>query len=117
LSLVEAFACGVPVVAARLGAAQEIVSDGKTGLHFDAGDPDDLAQKVQWACSHPEEMDAMSRAARAQFGAEFTAERNYEKLLQIYEAVAAAKGVVRSLGELPAKVQGRPPDRTLARGV
>jgi glycosyltransferase involved in cell wall biosynthesis len=83
----EAFACGVPVIASRLGAMQEIVADGRTGLHFTAGDADDLAAKVEWAWTHPEEMQAMGRAARAEYEAKYTAERNYEMLMSIYERV------------------------------
>ena len=84
---IEAFACGVPVIASRLGAMQEIVADGRTGLHFTAGDADDLAAKVAWACTHPEEMQAMGRAARAEYEAKYTAERNYDMLMEVYQKV------------------------------
>ena len=66
----------------------EIVADGRTGLHFAAGDPDDLAAKVVWALSHPHEMEAMGRAARAEYEAKYTSERNYEMLMEIYERAA-----------------------------
>ena len=88
LAIAEAFACGVPVIATRLGAMAEIVADGRTGLHFAAGDPDDLAAKVVWALSHPHEMEAMGRAARAEYEAKYTSERNYEMLMEIYERAA-----------------------------
>jgi glycosyltransferase involved in cell wall biosynthesis len=85
--IVEAFACGIPVIASRLGAAQEIVEDGRTGLHFTPGDPDDLAAKVAWAWTHPEETAAMGRAARAEYEAKYTSGRNYQMLMEIYEHV------------------------------
>jgi len=84
---IEAFACRVPVIASRLGAMQEIVADGRTGLHFTPGDADDLAAKVEWAWTHPEEMQAMGRAARAEYEAKYTAERNYDMLMGIYQRV------------------------------
>ena len=87
MTLVESFACGVPVIASRLGAMAEIVDDGRTGLHFTAGDADDLAAKVEWAWNHPEEMARMGCAARAEYEAKYTAERNYAKLLEIYAGV------------------------------
>lgn len=87
LVAVEAFACGVPVVASRLGAMAEIVEDGKTGLHFTAGSADDLAAKVEWAWSHPREMQAMGREARAEYEAKYTAERNYQILMETYQRV------------------------------
>ena len=66
---VEAFACGVPVIASRLGAIAEIVEDGRTGLHFTPGDPEDLAAKVEWAWTHPHAMEEMGRAARCEYEA------------------------------------------------
>jgi len=84
---VEAFACGVPVIASRLGAMQEIVEDGRTGLHFTPGDADDLAAKVEWAWTHPTEMQEMGRAARAEYEFKYTAERNYRMLMDIYRKV------------------------------
>lgn len=83
---VEAFACGVPVITSNLGAMAEIVRDGRAGLHFRSGDPKDLAQKVEWAWNHPAEMEAMGRAARLEYEAKYTPERNYEMLMSIYES-------------------------------
>ena len=65
------------MIASGLGAMAEIVEDGRTGLHFTPGDPEDLAAKVEWAWTHPKEMEAMGRAARAEYQAKYTAERNY----------------------------------------
>jgi glycosyltransferase involved in cell wall biosynthesis len=92
VAIAEAFACGVPVIASRLGAMQEIVQDGCTGLHFTPGNADDLAAKVGWAWAHPKEMAAMGRAARAEYEAKYTAERNYQMLMEIYQRVLGARG-------------------------
>jgi glycosyltransferase involved in cell wall biosynthesis len=81
----EAFACGVPVIASRLGAMEEIVADGRTGLHFTPGSAGDLAAKVEWAWAHLAEMAAMGRAGRAEYEAKYTPERNYAMLMGIYE--------------------------------
>lgn len=43
----EAMACGVPVIAARLGALEEAVRDGENGLLFDAGSAAELATILQ----------------------------------------------------------------------
>jgi len=87
LVAIEAFACGTPVIASRTGAMVEIVEDHKTGLQFTAGDPEDLAAKVHWAWTHPEEMAAMGRVAREEYKSKYTAERNYQALLGIYRRV------------------------------
>jgi len=91
LVAIEAFACGTPVVASRLGAMSEIVEDGKTGLHFKAGSAEDLADKVEWAWSHPREMEMMGRAARAEYEGKYTAERNYQLLMDIYSWTQSAR--------------------------
>ena len=91
-TIVEAFACGLPVIASRIGALADIVTDGKTGLLFEPGDPRDLADKLAWALAHPARMAAMGRNARAQYEVEFSAEVNYRRLMEIYdEAIGAAR--------------------------
>jgi glycosyltransferase involved in cell wall biosynthesis len=85
LVAIEAFACGVPVIASRLGVMQDIVHDGRTGLHFTPGDADDLARKVEWAWAHPDEMRVMGRNARVEYEAKYTAERNYKMLIGVYQ--------------------------------
>jgi glycosyltransferase involved in cell wall biosynthesis len=91
LTLVEAFACGVPVITSQLGAMAEIVDAGRTGLLFRAGDFMDLAGRISWACSHPREMDAMACACRAEFLAKYTADKNFDQLMEIYNAVMDRK--------------------------
>jgi glycosyltransferase involved in cell wall biosynthesis len=91
VTIAESFACGTPVICSRLGSMQEIVTEGLTGLHFQAGDAEDLVKKVMWAWEHPEEMDAMGRLARREFETKYTAARNIEMLEGIYE-FAMAKG-------------------------
>lgn len=85
LTIAEAFACGIPVIASRLGAMAEIVEDRRTGLLFEPGNPEDLAAKVEWAWLHPKEMAAMGQEARREYEQKYTAERNYEMLMAIYE--------------------------------
>jgi glycosyltransferase involved in cell wall biosynthesis len=85
MTIIESFACGVPVVASRLGVMEEIIKDGYTGLHFAPGDPRDLAAKIEWAWTHPQEMVEMGLEARREFEAKYTAERNYKMLMDIYK--------------------------------
>ena len=89
MTLVEAFACGTPVLGSNLGGVREIVKDGHNGLHFQTGDAGDLASKVEWAWSQPAALAAMGRAARQDFEQLYTAETNYKRLLQIYEKAIA----------------------------
>jgi glycosyltransferase involved in cell wall biosynthesis len=89
LTMIEAFACGVPVICSRLGAMEEIVDEGRTGLYFTPGDSEDLAEKVEWAWNHPERMRQMGEEARREYENKYTAEKNYPRLMQIYyDAIA-----------------------------
>jgi len=85
VTIAEAFACQTPVIASRLGAMAEIVGDGYSGLHFTPGDPEDLARKVEWAWTHPDETRAMGQNARQEYKSKYTAVKNYPKLMEIYE--------------------------------
>lgn len=85
----EAFATGTPVLAANIGAVGEITDNGRTGLHFHSGDPTDLAVKVEWLRSHAAELAHMRTEARREYEAKYTAERNYEMLMEIYAQAIA----------------------------
>ena len=94
LVIIEAFSVGTPVIASRIGVLPELVEDGVTGLLFNPGDADDLADKLQWAQAHPEQMRSMGEAARAKYEAFYTAETNYQQLMTIYrDAIAEVQGV------------------------
>jgi glycosyltransferase involved in cell wall biosynthesis len=85
MSIAEAFAVGLPPVASNLGVMSTMVRNRQTGLHFRPGDADDLVAQVRWARSHPETLQEMRRAARQEFEAKYTADRNYDRLLNIYQ--------------------------------
>ncbi len=97
-TLVEAFACGLPVIASRLGAMAELVREGETGLLFDPGNAADLAQKMQWADSHIEEMQRMGVNARHEYEQHYTSHTNFRQLIAIYrDAVLAHQGISRGI--------------------
>ena len=91
LVLLEAFACGVPVIATGHGPTAEMIDHGRTGLHVVPDDEADLAAKVEWAWTHPAEMEVMRAEARREFEAKYTAERNYRHLLGLYQRLVAGK--------------------------
>jgi glycosyltransferase involved in cell wall biosynthesis len=90
MTLAESFACGTPVICSKLGSMEEIVDDGRTGLHFAAGDAEDLARKIEWAFGHPSEIAEMGRAARREYESRYTSEKAYTQLMDIYEQTVAA---------------------------
>jgi len=88
LTVAEAFACGVPVIASRIGSMIDLIRDRSTGLHFAPGDALELAAKVEWAWTHPEEIQEMGLNARREYEANYTADRNRELLSDIHRRVA-----------------------------
>lgn len=89
-SIVEAFSCGLPVIASRLGAMAELVREGETGLLFEPGNAEDLAAKLRWAAANPAALLRMGEAARQEHVAKYTPEINYRQLVSIYaEAITA----------------------------
>jgi glycosyltransferase involved in cell wall biosynthesis len=91
LVVIEAFSVGLPVVASNLGGIASLVEHGRTGLRFRAGDPGDLAARIEWAAGHVGELDRMRREARAKYLTNYTPERNYQILMNIYDCVIAGK--------------------------
>lgn len=92
VTIAEAFACGIPVICSKLGAMQEIVRDGHTGLYFTPGDSGDLAAKVEWAWNNLGRMEEMGREARREYEDKYTAEKNYPMLMEIYRQAIAGRG-------------------------
>jgi glycosyltransferase involved in cell wall biosynthesis len=82
--VIEAFAKGTPVIVSRLGAMADIVEDGRNGMRFAPGDPEDLAAKVRCLCSDSSALKRMRWAARETFDQNFTADANHELLMAIY---------------------------------
>jgi len=87
MTTIEAFGCGKPVVASNLGAMAELVENGKTGLLFKPGDIEDLTSKINWMIENEKECIQMGKNARVEFEAKYTAEKNYEILMDIYQKV------------------------------
>jgi glycosyltransferase involved in cell wall biosynthesis len=86
---IEAFSRGTPVIAAQLGAIAELVEDGRTGFHFQPGNAQDLARAIDLAHASTSQLISMRLEARREFELKYTSERNYEKMMAIYERAIA----------------------------
>ena len=84
---IEAFAKGTPVIASNIGAIPELVNSERSGLLFRPSDPTDLAAKIDWLLAHPQALAQMRLTARAEFESKYTADRNYQRLMEIYQSV------------------------------
>ena len=106
LSVVEAYAMGLPVIASKSAGLEEIVHDGQTGLHFEPGDSGQLSAKVMWMATHEEERRAMAREARAEFERRYTADSNYGQLMEAYRLAIGGRSQSRINATKPAPIPG-----------
>ncbi len=87
LAVIEAFACGKPVIGSRGGAIGEIVGHGTTGLLFESGNCEDLARCLRVFAEDRELCQRLGAAARDEFESRYTAESNFSQIMAIYENV------------------------------
>jgi L-malate glycosyltransferase len=85
--LVEAMACGVPVVGSDSGAIPEVIGDA--GLTFAEGDAGALADTLRRLIVSPELRAELSRRGLDRVRAHFTQERIAERTLELYRRVLA----------------------------
>jgi glycosyltransferase involved in cell wall biosynthesis len=92
-AVIEAFACGTPVIAADIGAFSELVDHGRTGLKFTPGDAADLRDKVAALQASGPRLQEMRRAARREFIEKYSEEANYCQLIGSYARLMQASRV------------------------
>jgi alpha-maltose-1-phosphate synthase len=64
LVLLEAMACGIPIITTPNTAGPDIITDGVEGFIIPIRDVGAIEEKLEWCYSHPQELAAMGRAAR-----------------------------------------------------
>jgi glycosyltransferase involved in cell wall biosynthesis len=93
-TIAEAFAAGTPVVSSDIGAMRLMVTPGRDGDWFCAGDPDDLARTIRALIAEPGRLSAMRAGARRTFESTYAADRHYDGLLSIYrDAIHEREGI------------------------
>jgi len=95
--ILEALACGTPVVASRIGSLTEIVRDQHLGVLFNPGDSNDLIDKISWLTSNKETLSQLRQHARSEFIQKYTAEKNLQLIKQIYHQTMANRGTDHGL--------------------
>ncbi len=83
--IAEAQAHGLPVIASAVGGIPELVSDGKTGIIFRAGNVDDLALAMRRVIEHPEVFDAM-RPACLESAKKYAPDKVVGEYLKLFKA-------------------------------
>lgn len=85
--LIEAMACGKPVIASNLPGVRTVVSDGQDGLLATPAHAADLAQKIETLLRDPERCRDMGQRGRAKVEEKYAWPKIIPQLVQLYEEV------------------------------
>jgi glycosyltransferase involved in cell wall biosynthesis len=88
-TILESYAHGRAVIASDLGSRRELIRDGETGLLYQAGNVDQLAETIQFLAVNPDLAKKLGRAGWELIGRYYTPEQHYEKLMEFYERLVA----------------------------
>jgi len=80
--MLEAMACGTPVLATPVGAIPDIITDGETGFIMGANSPACIAENVTRALEHPD-LETIVGNTKARVGREFT----YAAVVERYRTI------------------------------
>jgi len=86
-AIMEAFACGKPVIATSVGGCPELVEPGKTGILIPVRNVMALHKAVLWMGAHPDEMRRMGKAARTVAQERFDHTKMVQKLMDVHESL------------------------------
>jgi len=85
MSVLEAYACGRPVIGARIGGIPELLKDGETGLIFDSGNAESLAEALHRLATMPDStVIGMGRAGRDWVERDFSATAYVERISALF---------------------------------
>lgn len=85
LVIYESFALGTPVIGANLGGIPELVDHEINGLIFEAGNVDDLQDKIKKLTDNSKLASQFSQSARKKAEDEFHPENHYRAMMQKYK--------------------------------
>jgi len=85
--LIEAMACGRPVIATNVGGIPEVITEGKTGYMVPAGDYSAMAHRVANLLADRREWQIMSKNCVEEARKRFGVEMHTKAMTRIYDAV------------------------------
>jgi glycosyltransferase involved in cell wall biosynthesis len=91
LTVMEAMACGIPVIGVAVGGMADIVKDGETGRLITSRDPATLAQALEWVLADEPRRRRLGVAARALIEREYTLARQATRYAALYQQLTAVR--------------------------
>jgi glycosyltransferase involved in cell wall biosynthesis len=92
MSVLEAMALGLPVVAPKVGGLPEVIADGVDGYLVDTRDPSEYAEKLLALCRNKTQWSQISHAAREKIAREFSTQRMVNAYLDAYKCTVENVG-------------------------
>jgi glycosyltransferase involved in cell wall biosynthesis len=86
VTITEAMAAGIPVIAANSGGIPELIEHGKTGFLFETGNAWDLAKKMSEIIEEPENIKIFGENAFEKIKTD-TMENQVEKIIEVYNQI------------------------------
>lgn len=83
-ALLEAMACGLPVVATKVGANPEIIDNSDSGILVESRDPESLGKAISFILSNEQLGRYMGRSARERVESKYSLDKTVEDYLELY---------------------------------
>ncbi|MEW6019091.1 MAG: glycosyltransferase family 4 protein [Pseudomonadota bacterium] len=87
MSVLEAFACGKPAVATRIGGIPEMVREGETGVLAEPCEVEELRDRISFLWEDRDAAAAMGANARRLIETEYSLEKHCDRIIRTYESV------------------------------
>ena len=87
LTILEAYACSLPVIGSDVGAIPDLIEIGSTGLVFPAGAVQDLTNLLNQVLSAPETAEKMGRSAKQVVEQRYSINKAAKITLGVYRSV------------------------------
>ncbi len=86
MTTIEAMSLGLPVITPQFGPQQEIIEEGKSGIHFEPNIATNLAEKLKYLIEHPQKRKMLSKNAEERVEL-FSEKRMHRNMLRTLEMV------------------------------
>jgi glycosyltransferase involved in cell wall biosynthesis len=92
VSVIEALAAEIPVVATRVGGVPDVVREGEEGFLVDAGDTEQLAERLERLARDPELRRRLGASGRGRVLSRYAVERLLDDVDRLYRELLRARG-------------------------